>query len=165
MNEQNTQAVAEWLDANYYISNHRPVPVEEFLVFDGAIYPAANSKEFFSTASKLKTSTAVNSSLLPHRKILPSAFRELANPTANAMISLTYETAAAGYGVLVFCGSRQSCQTNALLISEVMPDTSTVDPQIVEKRHDLIAELRSLPCGLDPVFQATIMSGVAFHRK
>jgi hypothetical protein len=78
---------------------------------------------------------------------------------------LTYETAVAGYGVLVFCGSRQSCQTNALLISEAMPDASQVDPQIMEKRLDLIAELQSLPCGLDPVFQATIMSGVAFHRK
>lgn len=165
MNQQNTPAIAEWLNANYYVSDHRPISVDEFLVFDGSIYPAADSKEFFYTASKLKSTPSAVGSLVPYRKVLQSTFRELANPAINSMISLACETAVAGYGVLVFCGSRQSCQTNALLISEAMPEVSQLEPHILERRLDLIAELQSLPCGLDPIFQNTIMSGVAFYRK
>lgn len=81
------------------------------------------------------------------------------------MVSLAVETATAGFGVLVFCGSRQACQLNAQLISEAMPPPSTLDADLLERRLDLLAELGSLPCGLDPVFQVTITKGVAFHRK
>jgi replicative superfamily II helicase len=81
------------------------------------------------------------------------------------MVSLAIETATAGFGALVFCGSRLACQMNAQLISEAMPSPSTLDPDLLERRLDLLAELGSLPCGLDPVFQKTIIKGVAFHRK
>jgi DNA polymerase theta len=134
------------------------------LVFENAIYPAVNSREFFQTASKLNA-TPLQASLTPHRLIGPSTYRELANATANAMVSLAVETATAGYGALVFCGSRQACQTNAVLISEAMPEPSSLDAEILEKRLDLLADFQSQPCGLDPVFQATIIKGVAFHRE
>jgi DNA polymerase theta len=81
------------------------------------------------------------------------------------MVSLAIETATAGFGALVFCGSRLACQMNAQFISEAMPSPSTLDPDLLERRLDLLAELGSLPCGLDPVFQKTILKGVAFHRK
>lgn len=81
------------------------------------------------------------------------------------MVSLAVETATAGFGALVFCGSRQSCQLNAELISGAMPPPSMLDADLLERRLDLLAELSSLPCGLDPVFQKTIIQGVAFHRK
>jgi len=84
---------------------------------------------------------------------------------ANAMVALAVETATAGYGALVFCSSRQTCQVNAALISEAMPEPSAVDPDILEKRFDLLASLQSLPCGLDPVLETTIVRGVAFHRE
>ena len=80
------------------------------------------------------------------------------------MVALALETAAAGYGALIFCGSRHACQFNALLISEAMPDAGQVDPRVLDKRMDLLANLQSLPCGLDPVYQKTIIRGVAFHR-
>ncbi|KAL1979876.1 hypothetical protein VTN96DRAFT_5034 [Rasamsonia emersonii] len=159
----NAELLAKWLRANYYVSNHRPVPVEEYLVYENAIYPAANSKEFFRTASQLN-STSLQESVTPHRTIEPSPFRELANATNNAMVALAVETATAGYGALVFCGSRQLCQMNAVLISEAMPDPSSLEPDVLEKRLDLLADLQSLPCGLDPVFQKTILAGVAFHH-
>jgi DNA polymerase theta len=81
------------------------------------------------------------------------------------MVSLALETVTAGFGALVFCGSRHVCQMNAQLISEAMPPPSSLDAELLERRLDLLAELGSLPCGLDPVFQNTIIKGVAFHRK
>ncbi|OKL59679.1 hypothetical protein UA08_05271 [Talaromyces atroroseus] len=159
----NTELLAEWLHASFHASRHRPVPIDEHLVYENAIYPATSSKGFFQTATKLQ-SVSLLDSVPPCRLVDPSPFKELSNPTANVMVSLAVETATAGFGALVFCGSRQACQMNAQLISEAMPPPSTLDTELLERRLDLLAELGSLPCGLDPVFQATIIKGVAFHH-
>ena len=82
----------------------------------------------------------------------------------NAVVSLAVETAAAGYGALIFCGGRQGCQSMAALISEAMPCGSAVDDGMLDKRKDVIGELRSLPVGLDETLAKTIIRGVAFHR-
>ena len=83
---------------------------------------------------------------------------------SNAVVSLAIETAAAGYGALVFCGGRQGCQSMAALISEAMPCGLAVDEGMLEKRKDVIGELRSLLVGLDETLAKTIIRGVAFHR-
>ncbi|KAF3399553.1 DNA polymerase theta [Talaromyces pinophilus] len=159
----NTELLADWLHASFHASTHRPVPIEEYLVYENSIYPAISSKEFFQTATKLQ-SGSVQDTVPPCRKIDPSPYKPMSLPTANAMVSLGIETATAGFGALVFCGSRLACQMNAQLISEAMPSPSTLDPDLLERRLDLLAELGSLPCGLDPVFQKTIIKGVAFHH-
>lgn len=162
---QNVKVIARWLDdAKYYVSNYRPVPIEEYLVYENSIYPAANPKEFFRTASQLcsgQSQRLINAS----RIIEPSILKELVSPITNAVVSLALETVRAGYGALVFCSSRQGCQTNALLISEAMQDADAIDSAILHKRMDVLANLRSLPADLDPTFQKTIIRGVAFHRK
>lgn len=81
------------------------------------------------------------------------------------MVALSVDTAAAGYGALVFCGSRQACQLHASIISEAMPVPAAVDPEELSRRLDLLAELRSLPSGLDPVLENTLVRGVGFHRE
>lgn len=83
----------------------------------------------------------------------------------NAMVALAVDTAVTGYGALIFCGSRQGCQTNAVIISEAMPMEITADDDDLSRRLDLLAELRSLPCGLDPVLEKTVVRGVGFHRS
>lgn len=83
----------------------------------------------------------------------------------NAVVSLASETARAGYGALVFASSRYGCEYDARWIARVMPTQDELDPDLVEKRVDLLAELRSLGTGLDPVLEETVPMGVAFHRK
>jgi DNA polymerase theta len=83
----------------------------------------------------------------------------------NAMVALSIDTVTAGFGVLVFCGSRQACQIQAALISEAMPDPSTLSVDYMNKRLDLLADLRSLPSGLDPALETTLIKGVGFHRE
>lgn len=70
-----------------------------------------------------------------------------------------------GYGALVFAGSRGICESDARLISRVMPQPHEVDSKTMDKRMDLLSELRSLSTGADPVLEETVLSGVAFHRK
>ena len=83
---------------------------------------------------------------------------------SNAVVSLAIETATAGYGALIFCGGRQACQSTAALVSEAMPCGLTVEDGILDKRKDVIGELRSLPVGLDETLAKTMIRGVAFHR-
>ncbi|EFE44367.1 hypothetical protein TRV_00899 [Trichophyton verrucosum HKI 0517] len=159
----NTEVLAKWLNANYYISRYRPIPVEEFLVFEDYIYPVPTTKGLLRKMIRPDTSNPNDVPASACRVIRKSEFRELAFPIPNAMVALACETAAAGYGALVFCGSRQACQTNAVLIGDAMPDT--LDADTIEKRLDLVASLQSLPCGLDTYFAKTIPRGVAFHRQ
>ena len=158
--------LAEWMNAIYFVSTYRPVPIDDYLVYENAIYPAATSRQLFQTISKLKsmTNTSLMEKMPPHRIIRPSTFRELASPTTNATVALAIDTAAAGYGALVFCASRQMCQLQAAVISEAMPAPSQNTGELND-RLDLLADLRSLPSGLDPVLENTLVRGVGFHRK
>lgn len=83
---------------------------------------------------------------------------------SNAVVSLTIETVKAGHGVLVFCSGRQVCQSTATLISEAMPPVEALEAQVLDRRKDVISELRTLPVGLDDTLGFTILRGVAFHR-
>ncbi|PYI03628.1 DNA-directed DNA polymerase theta [Aspergillus sclerotiicarbonarius CBS 121057] len=161
----NTEMLAEWMNAAYFVSTYRPVPIDDYLVYENAIYPAATSRQLFQTITKLKsmTNTSLMDKMPPHRIIRPSAFRELANLTTNATVALAIDTAAAGYGALVFCGSRQMCQLQAAVISEAIPAPSENTDEL-NKRLDLLADLRSLPSGLDPVLENTLVRGVGFHH-
>ncbi|KAL4877149.1 hypothetical protein BJY04DRAFT_230945 [Aspergillus karnatakaensis] len=162
----NTELLAEWMNARYFISTYRPVPVDEYLIYNNAIYPAASSRQLFQTIAKL-TSTGkptFSDAVTPERAINTSTFRELSNSMTNAMVAMAIDTVIAGYGALVFCGSRQACQIHAGLISEAMPDPSTVHSDDMNRRLDILAELRSLPSGLDPVLETTLIKGVGFHH-
>ncbi|RAL08182.1 DEAD/DEAH box helicase [Aspergillus homomorphus CBS 101889] len=161
----NTEMLAEWMNAVYYVSTYRPVPIDEYLVYENAIYPAATSRQLFQTISRLKATPTQSllDTMPPHRIISPSVFPQLANAMTNATIALAIDTASAGYGALVFCGSRQACQIQAAIISEAMttPGDNTDE---LSNRLDLVAEFRSLPSGLDPVLEKTLIRGVGFHH-
>lgn len=83
----------------------------------------------------------------------------------NAVAALANETAREGYGALVFCSSRTGCEMNAALISQVLPRPEEIDPLVMDKRRDVLHNLRSTITGLDHLLEKTIPVGVAFHRK
>ncbi|KAF7871717.1 hypothetical protein EAF04_003824 [Stromatinia cepivora] len=164
----NADLLAKWLDnAKFYISNYRAVPIEEHLVFENAVYPASSSNKFYKTASQLNSQVGCNSTELPpepHRRIQISQHKELNNPLINSVVSLANETARSGYGVLVFCSSRLGCERDALLISQVLPPIDAVNPIIMNRRGDLLNDLRNTSGGLDQVLEKTVLMGVAFHH-
>ena len=46
-----------------------------------------------------------------------------------------------------------------------MPSRENVSAELVEKRTEVINELRNLSVGLDEILASTITKGVAFHRR
>ncbi|KAF4611394.1 hypothetical protein G7Y89_g15619 [Cudoniella acicularis] len=164
----NAELLAGWLgDAKFYISRYRPVPVEEHLVFDNNIYPASTSSSFYKTATQLTIDSRFVSSQAkpePVRTIQPSKAKEFSNPLINAVVSLANETARAGYGALVFCSSRSGSESAAILISQVLPRPEEIDPSVMDKRTELLNDLRSTSTELDHVLEKTVPVGVAFHH-
>nr|XP_036585735.1 DNA polymerase theta subunit [Colletotrichum truncatum]KAF6795786.1 DNA polymerase theta subunit [Colletotrichum truncatum] len=161
----NISLLANWLGAHSYETRYRPVPIDEHLVYEGGVYPAATTSELLKTASELTTKTQPMQNLRAARRIESSIHKEFKDPVLNAVVSLASETAKAGYGALVFASSRPGCESDARWIARVMPTQHELDPILVEKRVDLLAELRSLGTGIDPILEETVPMGVAFHQE
>ncbi|KAK3953105.1 hypothetical protein QBC32DRAFT_388704 [Pseudoneurospora amorphoporcata] len=171
----NIRLLKDWLGGHSYQTHYRPVPIEEHLVYDGKIYPAATTAGLLKTATQLDTRNATTittqglppsttSSLQHIRFIHPSPHREFKDTVMNAVVALANETARAGYGVLVFSSSRAGCESDTVVISRVLPSFHEADPLIRERRLDLLNDLRSSSTGLDPKLEQTIPCGVAFHH-
>ncbi|KAI6711803.1 hypothetical protein JHW43_005679 [Diplocarpon mali] len=168
----NAELLAKWLDnAKFYVSKYRPVPVEEHLVFDNAIYPASSSSRFYQTATQLNVQSELTQAQAmtqpkpqAYRTIQQSGCKELNNPLTNSVVALANETARAGYGALVFCSSRVGCERDAQLISQVLPQPEQVESLTMDRRRELLNDLRSTNTGLDQVLGKTIPVGVAFHH-
>lgn len=100
----------------------------------------------------------------PCRTIQPSEFHELRSPVLNAVMALANEAAKLGHGALVFCSSRSGCETDALLLSQVMFNACDLTDDVIGKRRELLSSLRNTATGLDSNLQKTIPCGVAFHH-
>lgn len=160
----NPQTLAQWLEAKFYIAKYRPIPIEEHLVYENAIYPTANAKEFFRTASQLNAKDVISTPRpQPKQTIEKSRHQDLENPMTNAVVALAVETALAGHGALVFCSSRMGSENTAQLISDTLP-TDHVDEATLNKRADLLGSLRALPGGFESTFSKTLPCGVGFHH-
>ncbi|PTB65349.1 hypothetical protein BBK36DRAFT_1205038 [Trichoderma citrinoviride] len=158
----NANLVAQWLNAHSYETRYRPIPIEEHLVCEGKVYHIGTNG---ATAQKqVKVDEISKGQVEPTRQIGASDHKEFRDPVLNAVVSLAYETAMMGYGSLIFAGSRSICESDARLISQVMPQPHELDSVTMDKRMDLLSELRSLSTGADPVLEETVLSGVAFHR-
>ncbi|KAF5641043.1 DNA polymerase theta subunit [Fusarium sp. NRRL 25303] len=160
----NMDMMARWLEGHCYETRYRPVPIEEHLVYDGNIYPAGSTSSLIKKAAQLNSrSTQTQAQMRPIRRIEPSTHKELRDPVLNAVVTLTHETAVAGFGALVFAGSRGMCESDARWISRAMPQPHELKADVVDRRMDLLGELRSLNTGVDPVLEETVLYGVAFH--
>ncbi|KAL7961463.1 P-loop containing nucleoside triphosphate hydrolase protein [Trichoderma compactum] len=158
----NANLVAKWLNAHSYETRYRPIPIEEHLVCEGKVYHIGTNGA--TTQKQLNVEEISKAQIDPTRQIEESSHKEFRDPVLNAVVSLAHETALMGYGALVFAGSRGICESDARLISRVMPQPHEVDSKTMDKRMDLLSELRSLSTGADPVLEETVLSGVAFHH-
>ena len=167
----NPSLIANWLRAKFYVSKYRPIPIQEHLVYNNEIYPTANTKEFFRTASQLSSRSSASArpgstpkpAQKPSRTINTSAHAELENPMINAVVALSVETAREGFGALVFCSSRLGAERMAGLIAAAMP-SDHLPEDVLNDRAELIASLQTLPDGFESVFSKTVPAGVGVHH-
>jgi superfamily II RNA helicase len=90
----NPNLLADWLQARFYVSKYQRIPIEEHLVYDNAIYPTANAKECFQTASQLSRRTpSTQKPVTPCATIDKSKHHDFENSVTNAVVTLSAETA------------------------------------------------------------------------
>lgn len=159
----NTEILATWLDAKYYQSKYKPIPVEEYLVYDNTVHSLPAPSDLTGTNGRPR-STPSKPSTPAHRIIQPSEHIEMKRPITNAVVALAIETVVSGYAALIFCGSRVACQVTAALVAAAMPQAAGHDDPVLDRRKDVLGSLRSLSVGLDEVLEQTIPQGVAFHH-
>jgi replicative superfamily II helicase len=133
--------MAKWLKAHFYECTYRPVPLQEFLVYENRIY---------SHSHVLKANIAT------------SEIKELKDPVTNAIVTLANDAVEEGHGVLVFCESRRRCEDLGKLLIKFVPPLP--DTEIREKRMDIVRDLATTATGLDSALEKTIPAGVAFHH-
>ncbi|KAI4495700.1 hypothetical protein M0802_008535 [Mischocyttarus mexicanus] len=145
----NLTLLAEWLDAELYKTDFRPIPLHEQCKIGKSIYD-----------SKLK--------LL--RNLVSSS--ELSMDTDN-ILQLCMETISDGKSILIFCPTKNWCEKLAYQIALTFyklgqQDTSlgNILKQQLNKTAILetIEQLKRCPCGLDNSLKNSISFGVAFHH-
>lgn len=141
------------------------MPIEEHLVYDGKVFLAGPNDGLAHTSSQLSSQDVTGGKTTPIRCIDKSIHKEFRDPLLNDVVSLAYESASMGHGVLIFAGSRGMCESDARWVSRVMPPSHELETNILDKRLNLLGDLRSLGTEVDPVLEETVLSGVAFHRE
>ncbi|XP_051940194.1 DNA polymerase theta isoform X1 [Hippocampus zosterae] len=146
----NLSLLANWLGAELYQTDYRPVPLQERLKVGCSIYDKSLSVvRHFTPALPIKGDD-------------------------EHIVSLCYETVREGHSVLLFCPSKNWCEKLADSIAREFfnlkhtEHEGELEPQPVcldqEGLVDVIAQLSRTPAGLDPILKRAVPWGVAFHH-
>ncbi|XP_031427336.1 DNA polymerase theta isoform X2 [Clupea harengus] len=146
----NLDLLANWLDAELYHTDYRPVPLKEWVKIGTSIYDG---------------SMALVRHFQPNLQV---------KGDDDHIVSLCLETVQEGRSVLMFCPSKSWCEKLADSIAREFYNLHQKDnlgpsglpPMSLNQEGllDVVAQLKRSPAGLDQVLQRTVRWGVAFHH-
>lgn len=154
----NVDLLSNWLGAHLYIGSDRPVPLSLSVASKGRVLPAG-----------LAQADAAVSGPLP---------AECGPRDPDGLTPLVWECISGGHAVLIFCATKNWCEKAAAMLADELPvcprdqDMQPPDPSdltgrsesIMDRRLQLLEELRQAPSGLCPILAVTILRGVAYHH-
>ncbi|XP_062391805.1 DNA polymerase theta [Sardina pilchardus] len=148
----NLDLLANWLDAELYHTDYRPVPLKEWVKIGSSVYDGSMALvRQFQPALQVKGDD-------------------------DHVVSLCFETIQDGHSVLLFCPSKSWCEKLADSIAREFYNLhhkgtqkqGLSGPPPVSLKHegllDVVAQLKRSPAGLDQILQRTVPWGVAFHH-
>lgn len=146
----NLNLLAQWLRADLYVTDFRPIPLKEYIKVGLDIL-----RPDFKLVRQLNP-----------EDILPNDIEHI--------ICLSLETILNGQSVLIFCPTKNWCEKMAQHVSSEFFNlgSNMKSDQGAQLRQQLKGELlakvlerlKASPAGLDPVLNQTIRFGVAFHH-
>ncbi|XP_006931061.2 helicase POLQ-like isoform X1 [Felis catus] len=144
----NVEDLQEFLQAEYYTSQFRPVELKEYLKINDAIYEVDSKAENGMTFSRLlnyKYSDTL-------KKMDP-----------DHLVALVTEVIPS-YSCLVFCPTKKNCENVAEMICKFLSKEYLKHRE--EEKHEVIKNLKNVSSGnLCPVLKRTIPFGVAYHHS
>ncbi|XP_037686070.1 helicase POLQ-like isoform X6 [Choloepus didactylus] len=144
----NVEDLQEFLQAEYYTSQFRPVELKEYLKINDAIYEVDSRAENGITFSRL----------------LNYKYSEtLKKMDPDHLVALVTEVIP-NYSCLVFCPTKKNCENVAEMICKFL---SKEYPKHREKeKYEVLKNLKNISSGnLCPVLKRTIPFGVAYHHS
>ncbi|XP_030556308.1 DNA polymerase theta [Drosophila novamexicana] len=148
----NVELLQRWLSAELYVTDYRPVALQEMIKVGTKIYD--NQLRFLRDVSR--------------NAELPG----LANDS-DQVAQLCIETLLEGCSVVVFCPSKDWCENLAVQLATAMHTLIKSDSQLAQKLRgqlnrealeDVKRQLRDIPTGLDSVMSKAISYACAFHH-
>ena len=151
----NLDTLAKWLEAALYCTDYRPVPLQEMVKVGATIFDT-NFKKIREISGDQESSS-----------------------DEEDIVQLCRETVTAGHSVLIFCPTKQWCETLARAVATspfLQHDstaTNTKEPD-TEKGSEfslqygalqgVLEQLKRTQVGLDGVLEKTVPCGVGFHH-
>ncbi|XP_062963987.1 helicase POLQ-like isoform X2 [Cynocephalus volans] len=144
----NVEDLQEFLQAEYYTSQFRPVELKEYLKINDIVYEVDSKAENGMTFSRLlnyKYSDTL-------KKMDP-----------DYLVALVTEVIP-NYSCLVFCPTKKNCENVAEMICRFLSKDYLKHRE--KEKHELIKNLKNISSGnLCPVLKHTIPFGVAYHHS
>ncbi|XP_029411175.1 helicase POLQ-like isoform X2 [Nannospalax galili] len=144
----NVEDLQEFLKAEYYTSQFRPVELKEYLKINDTIYEVDSKAADGLTFSRLinyKYSDAL-------KKMDP-----------DHLVALVTEVIPS-YSCLVFCPSKKNCENVAEMLCKFLSKDCLKHRE--KEKHEVIKNLRNISNGnMCPVLKRTIPFGVAYHHS
>lgn len=147
----NLELLTKWLAAEFYRTDYRPVALQEMIKIDSVIY---------------------DQSMKPLRQLDTTPFVPIAKDQ-DGIGQLCVETLAEGCAVIVFCPSKDWCESLSTHVAgfvyAVGKSKSDIGLRLracldMEAIEELKAQLRNSSTGLDPVLERAVSYGCAFHH-
>uniref|UniRef100_A0A452RBT6 Helicase, POLQ like n=1 Tax=Ursus americanus TaxID=9643 RepID=A0A452RBT6_URSAM len=144
----NVEDLQEFLQAEYYTSQFRPVELKEYLKINDAIYEVDSKAENSMTFSRL----------------LDCQYSDtLKKMDPDHLVALVTEVIP-NYSCLVFCPTKKNCENVAEMICKFLSKEYLKHRE--KEKHEVIKNLKNISSGnLCPVLKRTIPFGVAYHHS
>ncbi|XP_070614174.1 helicase POLQ-like isoform X2 [Erythrolamprus reginae] len=144
---RNVEDLQQFLKAEFYTSNFRPVELKEYVKIQDSIY---------ETSSKAENGLAFS-------RLLDFKYSsELQKVDPDHLIALVTEVIPQ-YSCLVFCPTKKNCENVAGMICKHINGDLRKTKE--KEKHNLLKELRSICSGkLCPVLRRTVPFGIAYHH-
>ncbi|XP_029799776.1 helicase POLQ-like isoform X4 [Suricata suricatta] len=144
----NVEDLQEFLQAEYYTSQFRPVELKEYLKINDTIYEVDSKAENGMTFSRLlnyKYSDTL-------KKMDP-----------DHLVALVTEVIP-NYSCLVFCPTKKNCENVAEMICKFLSKEYLKHRE--EEKHEVIKNLKDASSGnMCPILKRTIPFGIAYHHS
>lgn len=151
----NTELLIKWLEAESYFTDFRPIALNEMIKIGADVFD-----------NKMN--------LVRSLKDSENDFASISDQNDQDEVGrLCIETISEGSAVIVFCPSKDWCESLALNIASLIYKMGKSRTEIGNKMRDHISmqlidevksHLRNSPTGLDSVLEKTVSYGVAFHH-
>ncbi|CAH1408185.1 unnamed protein product [Nezara viridula] len=146
----NLDVLASWLNATLYHTDFRPIPLCEYLKVGRSIYKFPD----------------LNQSI----EIKPEV--DIQNDPGD-VVYLSLDTIVKGYSLLIFCPTKNWCETLAVQISSeikrIGSDKNSIGTSLRNELNsggisDILEQLKKCPAGLEKNLGQSISFGVAYHH-